>query len=84
LGIFLINSIRLVDGRPYMNPFIIVLRSKIMAATMWGQGKNAWQAEIDAHVELADFWRFNCKFAEGRCLDTIEMELIHPSIIASL
>jgi len=35
-----------------------------MAATMLGQGKNAWQAEIDAHAELVDFFRFNCKFAQ--------------------
>lgn len=35
-----------------------------MAATMWGQGKNAWQAEIDSIAELADFWRFNCSFAQ--------------------
>jgi 1-pyrroline-5-carboxylate dehydrogenase len=38
-------------------------RYKIMAATMIGQGKNAWQAEIDAAAELADFWRFNCTYA---------------------
>ncbi|OAJ39281.1 1-pyrroline-5-carboxylate dehydrogenase [Batrachochytrium dendrobatidis JEL423] len=38
-------------------------RYKVMAATMIGQGKNAWQAEIDAAAELADFWRFNCKYA---------------------
>ncbi|KAJ1341326.1 1-pyrroline-5-carboxylate dehydrogenase [Batrachochytrium salamandrivorans] len=36
---------------------------KMLAATMLGQGKNAWQAEIDAAAELADFWRFNCKYA---------------------
>lgn len=35
-----------------------------MAATILGQGKNAWQAEIDAAAELIDFWRFNCYFAE--------------------
>ncbi|KAF9435285.1 1-pyrroline-5-carboxylate dehydrogenase [Entomortierella beljakovae] len=35
-----------------------------MAATMLGQGKNAWQAEIDAAAEMADFWRFGVKFAE--------------------
>ena len=35
-----------------------------MAATMLGQGKNVWQAEIDTAAELADFFRFNCKFAE--------------------
>ncbi|KAI8391050.1 1-pyrroline-5-carboxylate dehydrogenase [Radiomyces spectabilis] len=39
-------------------------RFKIMAATMLGQGKNIWQAEIDAAAELCDFWRFNCKYAE--------------------
>lgn len=38
-------------------------RYKLMAATMLGQGKNAWQAEIDTAAELADFWRFNAKFA---------------------
>ncbi len=32
-------------------------RYEIMAATMVGQGKNAWQAEIDAAAELADFLR---------------------------
>lgn len=35
-----------------------------MAATMLGQGKNVWQAEIDAAAELCDFFRFNCKYAE--------------------
>jgi len=39
-------------------------RYKLMAATMLGQGKNAWQAEIDAAAELADFWRFNCRYAQ--------------------
>jgi 1-pyrroline-5-carboxylate dehydrogenase len=29
-----------------------------MAATMLGQGKNAWQAEIDAAAELCDFLRY--------------------------
>ncbi|TPX38443.1 L-glutamate gamma-semialdehyde dehydrogenase [Synchytrium endobioticum] len=38
-------------------------RYKVMAATMLGQGKNAWQAEIDAAAELIDFWRFNCVYA---------------------
>ncbi|WEW55833.1 1-pyrroline-5-carboxylate dehydrogenase [Emydomyces testavorans] len=31
-------------------------RYEIMAATMLGQGKNAWQAEIDAAAELCDFF----------------------------
>ncbi|KAI9205160.1 Aldehyde/histidinol dehydrogenase [Polychytrium aggregatum] len=38
-------------------------RYKLLAATMLGQGKNVWQAEIDAAAELADFWRFNCQYA---------------------
>ncbi|KAJ3122569.1 1-pyrroline-5-carboxylate dehydrogenase [Nowakowskiella sp. JEL0407] len=38
-------------------------RYEVLAATMLGQGKNVWQAEIDAAAELADFWRFNCKYA---------------------
>jgi len=38
-------------------------RFEIMAATMMGQGKNAWQAEIDAAAELADFFRYNVGFA---------------------
>jgi 1-pyrroline-5-carboxylate dehydrogenase len=33
-------------------------RYDLMAATMVGQGKNAWQAEIDAAAELCDFLRF--------------------------
>lgn len=36
----------------------------MLAATMLGQGKNIWQAEIDSIAELADFWRFNCQFAQ--------------------
>lgn len=39
-------------------------RYEVLAATILGQGKNAWQAEIDAAAELCDFWRFNCSFAE--------------------
>jgi 1-pyrroline-5-carboxylate dehydrogenase len=30
-------------------------RYELMAATMVGQGKNVWQAEIDAAAELCDF-----------------------------
>lgn len=37
-------------------------RAKINAATMLGQSKNAYQAEIDAACELIDFLRFNVKF----------------------
>ncbi|KAJ5194703.1 uncharacterized protein N7498_008141 [Penicillium cinerascens] len=32
-------------------------RPEIVAATMLGQGKNIWQAEIDAAAETADFFR---------------------------
>ncbi|KAF5373511.1 hypothetical protein D9757_010499 [Collybiopsis confluens] len=39
-------------------------RYKIMAATIIGQGKNAWQAEIDAAAELIDFLRFGVKYVE--------------------
>ena len=34
-------------------------RAKLNAATMLGQSKNAFQAEIDASCELIDFLRFN-------------------------
>ena len=37
---------------------------KLNAATMLGQSKNAFQAEIDSTCELADFLRFNVKFME--------------------
>jgi 1-pyrroline-5-carboxylate dehydrogenase len=36
-------------------------RAKINAATMLGQSKNAYQAEIDAACELADFFRYGVK-----------------------
>ncbi|MGO4444215.1 L-glutamate gamma-semialdehyde dehydrogenase [Mycobacterium sp. 2YAF39] len=38
-------------------------REKLSAATMLGQSKSAYQAEIDAACELIDFWRFNVGFA---------------------
>ncbi len=37
-------------------------RYKMNAATMLGQSKNAYQAEIDAACELIDFLRFNVHF----------------------
>jgi 1-pyrroline-5-carboxylate dehydrogenase len=37
-------------------------RAKINAATMLGQSKNIYQAEIDAACELADFFRFNVQY----------------------
>jgi 1-pyrroline-5-carboxylate dehydrogenase len=38
-------------------------RETIAAATMLGQSKTSYQAEIDAPCELVDFWRFNVHFA---------------------
>jgi 1-pyrroline-5-carboxylate dehydrogenase len=37
-------------------------RAKLNAATMLGQSKNAFQAEIDAACELIDFYRFNVQY----------------------
>jgi 1-pyrroline-5-carboxylate dehydrogenase len=39
-------------------------RATLNAATMLGQSKTAFQAEIDAASELIDFWRFNPHYAE--------------------
>ncbi|MGO9216597.1 MAG: L-glutamate gamma-semialdehyde dehydrogenase, partial [Streptosporangiaceae bacterium] len=38
-------------------------RQAINAATVLGQSKSAYQAEIDAACELIDFWRYNAHFA---------------------
>ncbi|WP_435744776.1 L-glutamate gamma-semialdehyde dehydrogenase [Nocardioides sp. SYSU DS0663] len=38
-------------------------RQRLNAATMLGQSKTAFQAEIDAACELIDFWRFNVGYA---------------------
>ena len=43
----------LVEGKYY---------NKLLASTMISQGKNYYQAEIDAICELGDFWRFNCHY----------------------
>jgi len=51
-GIFL-KAAELIAG-PY--------RARINAATMIGQSKNIFQAEIDAACELIDFLRFNVEF----------------------
>jgi 1-pyrroline-5-carboxylate dehydrogenase len=39
-------------------------RQTINAATMLGQSKTAFQAEIDSACELIDFWRFNPYYAQ--------------------
>jgi 1-pyrroline-5-carboxylate dehydrogenase len=38
-------------------------RTTLNAATMLGQSKTCYQAEIDTPCELADFWRFNVSYA---------------------
>eukprot|EP00010_Vexillifera_abyssalis_P000307 CAMPEP_0201552178 /NCGR_PEP_ID=MMETSP0173_2-20130828/14534_1 /ASSEMBLY_ACC=CAM_ASM_000268 /TAXON_ID=218659 /ORGANISM="Vexillifera sp., Strain DIVA3 564/2" /LENGTH=560 /DNA_ID=CAMNT_0047962615 /DNA_START=59 /DNA_END=1741 /DNA_ORIENTATION=- len=38
-------------------------RYKMVAATMLGQSKNIWQAEIEAAAESVDFFRFCAKYA---------------------
>ena len=38
-------------------------RDTLNAATMLGQSKNAYQAEIDSACEMIDFWRFNPFYA---------------------
>ncbi len=38
-------------------------RARLNAATMLGQSKTCYQAEIDAACELIDFWRINVHFA---------------------
>jgi len=39
-------------------------RFQLLAATMLGQGKNAYQAEIDAACETIDFLRFNAYYMQ--------------------
>ncbi len=39
-------------------------RDTLNAATMLGQSKNCFQAEIDSACELIDFWRFNPAYME--------------------
>ncbi len=40
-------------------------RDTLNAATMLGQSKNVYQAEIDSACELIDFWRFNPHYAQA-------------------
>ncbi len=42
-------------------------RATVNAATMLGQSKTAFQAEIDSAAELIDFWRFNPYYAQQLC-----------------
>lgn len=47
-------------------------RDTVNAATMLGQSKTVFQAEIDSACEIIDFWRFNAHYAE-------ELEAEQPS-----
>lgn len=47
-------------------------RAKINAATMLGQSKNVFQAEIDAVCELVDFLRYNVQFMSQIYVDQPE------------
>ena len=51
-------------------------RDTINAATMLGQSKTAFQAEIDAAAELVDFWRFNVHYGQ-ELLDEQPIERPH-------
>jgi 1-pyrroline-5-carboxylate dehydrogenase len=42
-------------------------RATVNAATMLGQSKTVFQAEIDAACELIDFWRYNPWYAQQIC-----------------
>src|SRR5688572_9573472 len=53
------SSIFLKAAELLAGPF----RAKINAATMLGQSKNVYQAEIDAACEMIDFLRFNVQYA---------------------
>lgn len=44
-------------------------RATLNAATMLGQSKTVFQAEIDAACEMIDFFRFNAAFARELCAE---------------
>ncbi|MFL6110785.1 MAG: L-glutamate gamma-semialdehyde dehydrogenase, partial [Catenulispora sp.] len=52
-------------------------RTTLAAATMLGQSKTCYQAEIDTPCELVDFWRFNVHF--GRQILT-EQPISSPGV----
>lgn len=54
-------------------------RNSLNASTMLGQGKNAYQAEIDAACEVIDYLRFNAYFASKLYGDqpTTEFDMIN-------
>ena len=52
-------------------------RDTLNAATMLGQSKTAYQAEVDAACELADFWRFNVTYMHRIMREQPVLSLIH-------
>lgn len=57
-------------------------RVEINAATMLGQSKNVFQAEIDAACELIDFFRLNVQFAyEIEAIQPYSPEGVHNQLI---
>ncbi len=56
-------------------------RYLLNAATMLGQSKNAYQAEIDSACELADFLRFNVAYAQQiQAIQPASAEGIHNAL----
>lgn len=56
-------------------------RATLNAATMHGQSKNAFQAEVDSACELIDFFRFNALFYERIISEQpISVQGIHNSV----
>ena len=62
--IFLTGQIHTVDEL-FAELLTTTWRSTLNAATMLGQSKAVFQAEIDSASELIDFWRFNVHFAQS-------------------
>ena len=50
-------------------------RFEVMAATMLGQGKNAWQAEIDAAAEVSRPERIERIMADGQTIDFLRFSV---------
>lgn len=69
-------------------------RYKLNAATMLGQGKNAFQAEIDSACEVIDYLRFNNYFAsliymeqpksQGETINRLEYRPLEGSLISNI
>ena len=58
-------------------------RMTLNAATMLGQSKTAFQAEIDAACELIDFLRFNAYYAQQIMTEQPEVVARHVELRSS-